>query len=90
MKAKDLKVMNEFDLENKITELKKELMKINSQIAIGTVPKKPAKVGEIKRTIAKILTLKRENTREPSGFVPKKFQKGISQGISNKGGSKKV
>ena len=60
MKAKELKVMNEIDLENKITELKKELMKVNSQIAIGTVPKSPGKVREIKRTIAKILTVKRQ------------------------------
>ena len=35
-------------------------MKINSQIAIGTIPKSPGKVKEIKRTIAKILTVKRE------------------------------
>lgn len=60
MKAKELRVMNEFDTENKLAELKKELMKINSQIAIGTVPKSPGKVKEFKRTIAKILTIKRE------------------------------
>ena len=58
MKAKELRLMNEIDLENKSVELKKELMKINSQIAIGTVPKSPGKVREIKRTIAKILTVK--------------------------------
>ena len=58
MKTKELRVMNELGLENKLIELKKELMKINSQIAIGTVPKSPGKVGEIKRTIAKILTIK--------------------------------
>ncbi len=58
MKAKELKVMNELDLEKKMTELKKELMKVNSQIAIGTLPKSPGKVKEMKRTIAKILTIK--------------------------------
>ena len=58
MKVKELKLMNEPDLENKMSELKKELMKINSQIAIGTIPKSPGKVKEIKRTIAKILTIK--------------------------------
>ena len=60
MKAKELKAMNEIDLENKVIELKKELMKINSQIAIGTVPKSPGKVREAKRTIAKILTIKKQ------------------------------
>ena len=58
MKAKELKVMNEQDLENKLVELKKELMKINSQIAIGTVPKNPGKSREIKRAIARIFTVK--------------------------------
>lgn len=60
MKVKELRLMNESDLNNKIIELKKELMRINSQIAIGTVPKSPGKVKEIKKTIAKILTLKFE------------------------------
>ena len=62
MKAKELKLMNELDLENKISELKKELMKINSQIAIGTVPKSPGKVNVMKKTIAKILTIKNMKT----------------------------
>ena len=59
MKSKELKVMSELDLENKSTELKKELMKVNSQIAIGTLPKSPGKVKEMRRTIAQILTIKR-------------------------------
>lgn len=59
MKLKELKVMNEPDLEGKMAELKKELMKLNSQIAVGTALKSPGKVREIKRTIAKILTIKK-------------------------------
>ena len=62
MKAKELKVLNEFELESKTVELKKELMKLNSQIAIGTIPKNPGKVREIKKTIAKILTIKYKRT----------------------------
>lgn len=64
MKAKELKLMNDLDLENKILELKKELMKVNSQIAIGTVPKSPGKVRAMKKTIAKILTIKNMKTSE--------------------------
>ena len=66
MKVKELKVMDELELKNKTSELKKELMKINSQIAVGTVPKNPSKVREIKRTIAKILTIKRQKERVKS------------------------
>lgn len=63
MKAKELRILSELDLEDKMAELKKELMKINSQIAIGTIPKSPGKVKETKRTIAKILTIKREKQK---------------------------
>ena len=60
MKVKELRVMNDHDLDMKMLELKKELMKVNSQIAIGTVPKSPGKIKEMKRTIAKILHVKHE------------------------------
>ena len=61
MKAKELRLMSELDLESKSTELKKELMKINTQVATRTIPKNSTKVREIKKTIAKILTLKQKN-----------------------------
>lgn len=60
MKAKELRLMSEMDLENKMLELRKELMKIGSQIAIGTVPKSPSKVKQMRRMIARILTIKNE------------------------------
>jgi len=60
MKAKEVRLMNEQEFDSKISELKKELMKINSQIATGTIPKSPGKAREIKRTIAKILTIKNQ------------------------------
>ena len=77
MKTKELKLMNDVDLESKTSELKKELMKINSQIAIGTVPKSPGKVKEIKKTIAKILTIKHEKNLKKH-FVPEKSKKDFS------------
>ena len=62
MKAKELRTLNELELESKTLELKKELMKVNSQIAIGTLPKSPGKIKIMKKTIAKILTIKKEKT----------------------------
>ena len=64
MKAKELRLMNESDLKNKVEELSKELMKVNSQIAIGTIPKNPGKIKEMKHIIAKILTIKNEKQKE--------------------------
>ena len=63
MKAKELRVLNELDLEAKVMELKRELMKISSQIAIGIMPKNPRKVRQIKRTIARISTIKSEKQK---------------------------
>ena len=48
------------DLDKKIADLKKELMRIKTQISQGTAPEKPGRVKQIKRTIAQILTVKKE------------------------------
>ena len=62
MKAKELRLMSDAKMDGKLAELRKELMRANSQIAIGTVPKSPGKVREAKKTIAKIMTIRREKT----------------------------
>lgn len=67
MKAKELKLMSELDLENKADELKKELMRLNSQIAIGIVSKSPSEAKNLKKTIAKILTIKHEKASNKGG-----------------------
>ncbi|MBI2670737.1 50S ribosomal protein L29 [Candidatus Woesearchaeota archaeon] len=56
IKKTELKQMNEKSLKEKMNDLKKELIKINSQRAIGTIPEKPGRIKEIKRTIARIYT----------------------------------
>lgn len=57
MKARDLRTMPKEELLAKLNELKKELVKLNAQIAIGTTPKSPGQVKQTKKTIAKILTI---------------------------------
>lgn len=57
LKIKEIKSMGNEDLKNKLEELKKELMKNNAQIATGTTPKSPGQLKQIKKTIAKILTV---------------------------------
>ncbi|RJQ20768.1 50S ribosomal protein L29 [Candidatus Woesearchaeota archaeon] len=42
------------DLQEKLGELYKDLMKDNAQIATGTLPKNPGKIKMTKKTIAKI------------------------------------
>lgn len=57
MKIRDLKELPKEELIKKLNELKKELIKHNAQIAVGTTPKSPGAVKQTKKTIAKILTL---------------------------------
>lgn len=60
MKSKEMRVMDKDTLNEKILELKKELVKVNAQVAIGTALKNPGQVKKIKKTIAKILSVKQE------------------------------
>lgn len=54
MKFKELAAMAQPDLKAKLTELQKDLMKDNAQVATGTLPKNPGKIRVTKKTIAKI------------------------------------
>jgi len=73
---KDFKQMNEVQLNEKLVDLRKELMKINTQISTGTTPENPGKVREVKKTIARLLTninLKKKLPKEkPKKEVEKK------------------
>ena len=57
MKFADIKKMSKEDLDKKLVELRKDLMKENAQIATGTTPKSPGKIKVMKKTIAKILAI---------------------------------
>ena len=56
-KIKELNALTKEELRARFIDLKKELMKQNAQIAIGTVPKSPGKVRQTKKNIARILML---------------------------------
>ena len=58
--------MDTASLNEKLTELKKELVKVNAQVAIGTALKNPGQVRVIKKTLARILTLSTEKDVEKS------------------------
>lgn len=57
MKTKELKSLSKEDLLIKLSELRKELIKYNSQIATGTIPKSPGQIRQAKKMIAKINTI---------------------------------
>ncbi|MBS3098177.1 50S ribosomal protein L29 [Candidatus Woesearchaeota archaeon] len=57
LKIREIKAMSKEELTAKLEELRKELVKNNAQIATGTTPKNPGQIKEIKKTIARILTV---------------------------------
>lgn len=64
MKAREIREMSEEDMEAQIIELKNELIKENGQIAIGTTPKNPGRLKQIKKNIARINTIRHEKRIE--------------------------
>ncbi len=60
LKAKDIRQMKEPEFESKMKELRKELVKINAQISTRTPPQNPGNVKQVKKTIARMLTILHE------------------------------
>jgi len=66
MKAKEIRSTDKNTINEKIIELKKELVKINAQVAIGTALKNPGEIKKIKKMLARILTINYEKTKKVS------------------------
>ena len=49
--------MSNDDLKSKLNDLRRDLIKENAQIAIGTTPKSPGQVKQMKKSIARIIQL---------------------------------
>lgn len=57
IKKNELKNLSTGAINERISELNKELMKLNTQRAVGTTIESPGKVKLLRRTIAKLLTV---------------------------------
>ncbi len=61
MKAKEIREMTEEEINAKIASLKEELFNLKFQAALGNL-EKPARMNEIKRTIARMKTILTEGS----------------------------
>lgn len=52
--------LEEAELRKKLAELRHDLIKLNAQVATGTVPKNPGQIRKAKKTVARILTALRQ------------------------------
>ena len=64
MKKHQIKQVDKEAMTKKILELKKELVKMNGQVAIGTSLKNPGQVRKVKKTLARILTINNEKIQK--------------------------
>lgn len=63
LRTKDIRKMDEKELEKRLKELKLELAKEKAKINVGAAVTSPGKIREIRRTIARIKTIQNEIKR---------------------------
>jgi len=64
LKSKQIREMKIEELNKKLSELRLELLKEMGNVKMGRPVKNPGKIRELKRTVARILTIKKEKMRE--------------------------
>ena len=60
LRSKEIRNLSEKDIDKRLTELKLEMAKERGNISIGATTTSPGKIREIRRTIARINTIKKE------------------------------
>lgn len=69
LKYRDAQKLSPKELTSKSLELKRELMRLRSQVASGTAPENPGKIRELKRSIARLASL---SQKVEGGSQPKR------------------
>ncbi len=62
LKSKDIRTMKDADLEKQLKDLRNDLLKQRAITATGGAPESPGRIRELRRTIARILTIQKEKT----------------------------
>ena len=57
MKKLELKQKSNEELKKQLSELKRDLMRLNAQRSTGTIPENPGNIKKFRRNIARILTI---------------------------------
>lgn len=63
LRLKDIRAMSSEDRRKKITELRTELMRLKTMIKAGGSVENPARIRELRKTIARILTIENEQQK---------------------------
>jgi len=60
LRASEIREMSEKEIDEKVAELRNELLKERAKASAVGVPENPGRIRAIKRTVARILTIKNE------------------------------
>ncbi|HNZ87511.1 MAG TPA: 50S ribosomal protein L29 [Methanofastidiosum sp.] len=60
----DIRDLSIDEIENNIEDLKSELSKERSLLATGSAPENPGRIRELRRTIARLKTIKAEKEKQ--------------------------
>jgi large subunit ribosomal protein L29 len=63
LRSKDIRKLSEKELEKKLDELRLEIAKEKANISIGASVTSPGRIKEIRKTIARILSVKKEKSK---------------------------
>ena len=64
LKAKDIRTMKDEDVEKQLKDLRGDLLRQRAITATGGAPESPGRIRELRRTIARILTIQNEKAKE--------------------------
>lgn len=71
IRAKQIREMKPEDVDSKLSELRLELMKETGGIKMGKPVKNTGRIGELKRSVARILTVQNESRMKKTGVKKK-------------------
>lgn len=60
LKSKEIRAMKDADREKQLKDLRNDLLKQRAITATGGAPESPGRIRELRRTIARILTIQNE------------------------------
>jgi len=63
-KIKELRGLGKDELRKRLTDLKSELIKLDAQVATGTIPKNPATIRNTRKAMASILMILHQKEME--------------------------
>ena len=58
--TKDLRSLSGEEMNSRLEEFRKELLKLSVEVASGANPSSPGKIKQVKKNIARVLTLLKE------------------------------